>query len=205
MPVSKARGESERQHSCQHVHTRNSSWFYKCSRVQKIYSIRHNIRHTNAISHELLVTVKKGLSSTSTRLWDLQRKDQCREWSTLQGTRLIIPEKLHNRTLQTTHEGHFGVENMQMRAKESVFQQKVTADILQSSKVCQTFLSSQQRAILRPHEDPQGSWKKIGANFFVCESTNCLLITDYYSQFPIIGRMRSTMSHATIHVMKQSL
>ena len=32
------------------------------------------------------------------------------------GHRLIVPEKLHNRVLQTIHEGHFGFEKMQLRA-----------------------------------------------------------------------------------------
>ena len=40
------------------------------------------------------------------------------------GHRLIIPERIHNRALQTIHEGHFGVEKMQLKAKESVFWQK---------------------------------------------------------------------------------
>ena len=60
--------------------------------------------------------------------------------------RLNIPEKLPNRPLQTIHEGHFSVEKMQLRAKESVFQPKIAVDILQTAqrcKVCQTFSSSQ--------------------------------------------------------------
>ena len=72
-----------------------------------------------------------------------------------------------------------------------------------SWKVCQTFSWSQQTEILMPHEVPQGLWEKIRADFFVFESTNYLLIANYYSQFPIIRRIRSTITNATIDVMKQ--
>ena len=37
------------------------------------------------------------------------------------GHRLIVPEKLRDRVLQTIHEGHFGFEKMQLRAQEAVF------------------------------------------------------------------------------------
>ena len=48
---------------------------------------------------------------------------------------------------------------------------------------------------------PHGPWEKRGADFF--ESTNYLLIADYYSQFAIIWRMIITKTNATIDVMKQ--
>ena len=75
------------------------------------------------------------------------REESAEKGLLFKGHRLIIPEKLHNSTLQTIHEGHFGVENMQLRATESVFWPKITADILQTAQGCmvyQTFSRSQQ-------------------------------------------------------------
>ena len=200
-----ARWALEGHHSCPYAHNRNSSWFYKWSRVQKSYSRRHKTRPTNASSHEWLGRVKKRLSSTFTRLEDLQSRDQCTAWYTLQGTHTHHSWKLHNRTLQTICEGYLSIEEMQPRVEGSVFWSKIMADILQtaqSCKVCQTFSRIQQTEILMPHEVPQEPWEKIGADFFQFESTNYLLIADYYSQFPIIRRMMSTMSNATIDMMK---
>ena len=71
---------------------------------------------------------------------------------------------------------------MPLRAKESVFRQKVTADVLQtvqSCKVCQTFFKSHLRDILVSYKVPKGPWEKIGADFFEFESNNYLLIADY--------------------------
>ena len=69
-----ARWAPERHHSYPHAQNRNSSWFYKCSRIQKGYSRRHNIRPTNPSSHEWLVRFRKGLSSTCTGLLDLEKR-----------------------------------------------------------------------------------------------------------------------------------
>ena len=73
------------------------------------------------------------------------------------GHRLVVPEKLRNRVLQTIHEGHFGFNMMQLRAREAVFWPVITSDLLQTAQgceVCQTFPRSQQRETLLPHEVP---------------------------------------------------
>ena len=95
--------------------------------------------------------------------WTYREKINTENSLLFKGHRLIIPEKLHSKTLQTFHEGNFGVDKMQLRDKESVFWPKITLDILQtvqSCKVCQTFSRIQQRKILLPHDVPQGPWGK---------------------------------------------
>jgi len=84
--------------------------------------------------------------------------------------------------LQTIHEGHFGFEKMQLRAREAVFWPGITSDLLQTAQncgVCQTFSTSQQRKILLPHEVPQGPWEKLGIDFFEFQSITYPPIADY--------------------------
>ena len=53
---------------------------------------------------------------------------------------------------------------MQLRARESVFWPRISADIpqtAQSCNVCQTFSKSQQRETLMPQEVPQGPLEKL--------------------------------------------
>ena len=138
--------------------------------------------------------------------WTYREETSAENGLFFKGHRLFIPEKLCNRTLQTIHEGHVVVENMQQRVQKSVFWPQIITDILQtaqSCKMCQTFCKNQQRQILMPHEAPLGPWKKIGTDFFEFESTNYLQIADYYSHFPILRRMRSTTTNVTIDVIKQ--
>ena len=95
---------------------------------------------------------------------------------------------------------------MQLRAREAAFWPGITSDLLQttqSSEVCQTFPRSQQRETLLPYEVPQGSWEKLGIDFFEFQSTTYLLIADYYSRFPVIRKVRSTTASATTEILKQ--
>ena len=97
----------------------------------------------------------------------------------LKGHRLVVPEKLRDRVLQTIYEGHFGFEKIQLRAREAVFWPGITSDILQtapSCEVCRTFSRSQQRETLLPHEGP---WEKSGIDFCEFQSTTYLLMADY--------------------------
>ena len=138
--------------------------------------------------------------------WTYREEISAENGLLFKGYRLIIPESLRNRCLQTIHEGHFGIEKMQLRARESVFWPKITADILQTAQgcqVCQTFSRSQQRETLMPHEVPQGPWEKLGVDLFEFGSSTYLMIVDYYSRFPIIRRMRSTTANMTIDILKQ--
>ena len=138
--------------------------------------------------------------------WTYREEISAENGLLFKGHRLIVPEKLRSRTLQTIHKGHYRVDKMQLRARESVFWPRISADILQTAQscnVCQTFSKSQQRETLMPHEVPQGPWEKLAIDFFEFQSNGYLLIADYYSRFPVIRRVRSTTASATIDILNQ--
>ena len=140
----------------------------------------HNIKPTNAISHEWLARVKKGFHILD--YWTYREEISAENNLLFKGHRLIISEKLQNRNLKTIQEGHFSIEKMQQRAKESVFWQNIRPDILQTAwnfHVFQIFSKSQQQQNMMSHEVPQGPWNKIGGDIFDFEFTNYLLIADY--------------------------
>ena len=138
--------------------------------------------------------------------WTYREEISAENGLLFKGHRLVVPEKLRNKVLQTIHEGHFGIEKMQLRAREAVFWPGITADVLQiaqSCKVCRTFSRSQQRETLMPHEVPQGPWEKLGVDFFEFQSTKYILVADYYSRFPVVRKVRSTTAGATVDTLKQ--
>ena len=77
---------------------------------------------------------------------------------------------------------------MQLRARESLFWPRISADILQtaqSGNVCQTFSKSQQRETLMSHEVAQGPWEKLAIDFFEFQSNSYIFyITTAGSQSP---------------------
>lgn len=108
------------------------------------------------------------------------------------GHSLIFHKKLYNRTLQTIYKGHYVVEKMQLRARESVFWTRISADVLQTAQscnVCQTFSKIQQPETLMPLEVPQGPWEKLAIEFFEFQSNSYLLIADKLQQ--ILGHQES--------------
>ena len=114
--------------------------------------------------------------------WSYREEISAENGLLFKGHRLIVPEKLRSRVLQTIHEGHFSFEKMQLRAREAVFWPGITSDLLQAAQGCevrQTFSRSQQRETLLPHEVPQGPWEKLRIDFFEFQSTTYLLIADY--------------------------
>ena len=129
---------------------------------------------------------RKGCHPLLLDYWTYREEISAENGILFKGHILIIPEKLHNRTHQTIHEGHFSFEKMQLRSKESVFWPKITyiLQTAQSCKVFQTFSKGANREFIMPHEIPQGPWEKIGVVYFEFEFTKYLLIADYYSQFP---------------------
>ena len=120
-------------------------------------------------------------------LWTYREEISAENGLLFEGHSLIFPEKLRNRTLQTIHRGHCGVDKMQLRAREFVFWARISADILQTAQSCnvrQTFSKSQQRETLMPHEVPQGPWEKLATDFFEFHSNSYLLIADFLQQVP---------------------
>ncbi|PFX13811.1 Retrovirus-related Pol polyprotein from transposon opus [Stylophora pistillata] len=123
--------------------------------------------------------------------WSYREENSAENGLLFKGHRLIVPGELRSRVLQTIHEGHFGFEKMQLRAREAVFWQRITSDLLQTAQgceVCLTFSRSQQSETLLPHEVPQGPWERLGIDFFEFQSTTYLLIAATTVGFPLSGK-----------------
>ena len=148
---------------------------------------------------------KKDCHPLITDYWNYRDEISAENGLLFKGHRLIVPETLRNRILQTIHEGHFGIEKMQLRARESVFWPKITADVLQMAQgccTCQTHSRSQKETLLQ-HEVPCGPWEKVCVDFFEFRSMQYLIVADYYSRFPVIRPATTTTTKATINILKQ--
>ena len=83
--------------------------------------------------------------------------------------------------------------------KSSIFAPRITQDItneVQSCKTYQVYSKSQPKETLQQHEIPTQPWIKIGVDLFKLQSTHYLLISDYYSRFPIIRRLSGLSSQS---------
>ena len=109
----------------------------------------------------------------------------------MKGEQVVIPHVLYKEYLSKIHEGHQGVTRSQQRAKSSVYWPGIYKDIetlVAGCMLCQKHQPSQAKEPLEPilPNIPNIPWHTIGADLFTLNEKNYLIVTDYYSKFPLI-------------------
>ena len=67
---------------------------------------------------------------------------------------------------------------------------------------CSEYRSAQRRELLKATPMPDNPWERIGADLFVFDGQNYLVIMDYYSRFPEILHLQDTTSNTVIGKIK---
>ena len=119
----------------------------------------------------------------------------------LKGTRIVIPENLRKDVLKQIHYAHQGIDKCRLRAKGSVFWDKINADIelyVNKCPQCQAHKPSQVKEPLMPHDVPPRPWHTVASDLFYWEPKNYLLVVDMFSKFPVVRKLDNTSSAATI-------
>ena len=65
--------------------------------------------------------------------------------------------------------GHYAIDKMSLRAKETVYWPGITEDIRLNNhhcQICAKFARTQQRETLQPIETPQAAWEQLGLDIF---------------------------------------
>ncbi|XP_048257540.1 uncharacterized protein K02A2.6-like [Haliotis rufescens] len=122
----------------------------------------------------------------------------------LKGDCVIIPTSMKQEILGKLHEAHQGIEKTKLRAKTCVFWCGIGTDIenmVKSCHVCQEFQKCQPAEPLLQHELPTRPWQVLGTDLFYMEGEEYIIVSDYYSKFPIIRKM-SGGSRGTISTLK---
>ena len=72
-------------------------------------------------------------------------------------------------TLSVLHMGHYAVDKMNLRARETVCWPGISEDIkttYQRCTICAKFARTVQKETLKPTETPLHSWDKLGLDIF---------------------------------------
>ena len=189
----------------------------------------HHITQTAPVSktrlQELRLTTQSDLTLSSLtktihKGWT-QSKNDCPEqlldfWSFRQeiseedgllykNQRLIMPHSERLGTLKVLHLGHYAVDKLQLRALEAVYWPGINKDILkqyQSCKTCIKYSKSQKSEPLQSHPTPEAPWHTVATDLFKTKNSKYLLIVDYYSRFPVLCKLGSTMSKVLVQEIK---
>ena len=123
----------------------------------------------------------------------------------LKGTRILVPKSLHADVLQQLHYAHQGAEKCKLRAKGSVFWANINHDIEEMVKRCAPCQHNQNMNVkepLMPHDVPQKPWHTLGSDLFFWNNSPYLLVSDYYSKFPLVRKLNDIRSDTTIAHLK---
>ena len=105
--------------------------------------------------------VKKGIAA----YWDFREQISVHDGVLFKGERVIVPENLRSDMLKKVHQAHQGSEACKRRARELLYWLGMSQDIeevVRGCSVCNLHSKSQcNKEPLKPHEVPEGPWKKV--------------------------------------------
>ena len=119
--------------------------------------------------------------------------------------RLIVPHSERLETLKVLHLGNYAVDKMQLRTLETVYWPGINKDILkqyQSCKTCIKHSKSRRCEPLQSHPTPELPWHTVATDLFKIRNSKYLLLVDYYSRFPTLHKLGSTISRVLVQEMK---
>ena len=121
--------------------------------------------------------------------WSIRDELVADDGIVLKGNQIVMPASLHAETLTKLHESHQGIDKTRLRARSCVFWNGINQDIedvVRKCATCQQMQHAQRRQPLMPHETPSRAWQIVGTDLFVINRETCLLVSDYYSNFPFV-------------------
>ena len=99
--------------------------------------------------------------------------------------------------LQKIHYGRQGLEKCKFPAKSCVFWNNIDQDIdkiVQGCVTCQEQQKAQCVESLKPHEISVRPWQIVATDLFQFGRSYYMLVVDYYSKYPQVGKLKDFSS-----------
>ena len=104
--------------------------------------------------------------------WYFRDEITCEEGILYKGVRLIMPQSEQASILKVLHLGHYAVNKMNLRARETVYWPGISEDIkvtYHRCDICAKFASTLQKETLQYMETPQARWQQLGSRSVLIE------------------------------------
>ena len=155
--------------------------------------------------HEGWPQSKKDCPKQLLDFWSFRQEISKEDGLLYKNQRLIVPHSERLETLKVLHLGHHAVDKMQLRVLKTVYWPGINKDILkqyQSCKTCIKHSKSQRSEPLQSHPTPELPWHMVATDLFEIKNSKYLLLVDYYSRFPVLHKLGSTISKVLVQEMK---
>ena len=120
--------------------------------------------------------------------------------------RLIVPTSLRKEFMMLAHQSHGGICACLRRVRESIYWPRMTLEMRELIKTCETCKTYPEAKIskepLMSHEIGTTPWTKLGIDIFYIEGRALLVISDYFTNYITVRRLRE---QSTREVIKELL
>lgn len=136
--------------------------------------------------------------------WNVQGDLVVHKKLLLYGKRIVVPKALQRETLKKLHQGHQGIVRCQERARISVWWPGIgqqIKDLVQGCSTCaREFVPHPEPLIPTPL--PEFPWQQVASDLFSFKGESYIVVTDYYSRYPEVLKLRDTTSKGVIDAIK---
>ena len=138
--------------------------------------------------------------------WYFRDEITCKDGILYKGVRLIMPQSEWGSTLKVLHLGHYAIDKMNLRTRETVYWPGISEDMkvtYHRCDICAKFARTHQKETLQYVETPQAGREQLGLDLFSLRNMHYLLAFDYFSWFPIVRKLQSLHSVSVIKHLKE--
>ena len=110
--------------------------------------------------------------------------------------------------IDRVHTSHLGVQGCLRRAKEAFYWRgiyKQTTEFTSRCSICNSYKPEQRKEPLVSYEIPTRPWQSISEDLFELDSTECLITTDFYSNFFELDMLPSKTARGLLKKLKPHL
>ena len=125
----------------------------------------------------------------------------------VKGDRIVIPKSLRKDVLSKLHNAHQGMSRSKHRARQTCYWPTMNMEIekmIQKCNECLHYKPSKKVEELHPHTVPTRPWQKVGTDLFELGGNDYVLVTDYYSLYPELYKLKHATSQCVIETLKDS-
>ena len=109
----------------------------------------------------------------------------------------MIPATFKERTVDIAHEGHLGIVKTKALLREKVWfpcMDKMVETKVKACLPCQVVILVYTREPLQMSVLPDNPFDRVSVDFAHVDGQTLLLVVDYYSRFPFVEPVSSTLS-----------
>ena len=111
----------------------------------------------------------------------------------MKSKQIVIPEPLQSDILIQLYHDHQGIDATRRLARESIYCPGFIKDLETLCRNCAKYQELQQyspKESATMHENPNAPWVKLGTDLSEINHNNCLIISDYFSRYPVIRLLK---------------